>query len=294
MSYDDVSFVLDVLAKNHFSVAYFTGGETSLYPYLTQALRYAKKKGFLTSITTNGTMPKAILAQLHKILDCLSVSVDHYNGQVWDHAKSLPGVAKRAEETIRLAKGYGMNPYAVTFLNPQWSIDEVEKVVRYVNDELDVPFAFSYPFISRNNGTYSVGGKLNDDKDYLFNTKRQVLKVLEMKLKGAKVSTATGYLREILRAHDNLPLKYPCKAGRTILSIDCNLDVYPCYKKDKLFNLRDSQNLNLAPVDSSLCDNKECMINCFKEASEASRPTAFKASVEELVSNPMFYLGLIH
>jgi hypothetical protein len=72
------------------------------------------------------------------------------------------------------------------------------------------------------------------------------------------------------------------------------LDVYPCYKKDKLFNLRDSQNLNLAPVDSSLCDNKECMINCFKEASEASRPTAFKASVEELVSNPMFYLGLIH
>jgi hypothetical protein len=115
-----------------------------------------------------------------------------------------------------------------------------------------------------------------------------------MKLKGYKVATTTGYLREVIRAHDRLPLKYPCKAGRTILTIDCRLNVFPCYKKEKIFNLKNNQNLNLQAVDSSKCDNKNCMINCFKEASEASKENGFKAYIEELFSNPKFYLDLIH
>jgi MoaA/NifB/PqqE/SkfB family radical SAM enzyme len=294
MSYSDVCLALDVLEKNKFSVAYFTGGEIGLYPNLVDAMRYAKNKGFVTSITTNGSISKDTLAQLSRNLDVLSVSVDHYNEKTWDNMKHLPGIATKAKETIRTAKSFGINLYAVTFLNPAWSPDEIEKVVHYVNDDLEIPFALSYPFISANNGTYVVGGKLSEASDsYLVNIKRLVSKVLELKTQGSKIVTTTSYLKEVLRAHDSMPLKYPCKAGRTILTIDCRLDVFPCYKKNKLFNLKDCQNLNLQSVDSSMCDNKTCMINCFKEASENSRELVLRSSVEEFFSNPKFYVNML-
>jgi MoaA/NifB/PqqE/SkfB family radical SAM enzyme len=295
MSYRDICLALDVLEKNNFSVAYLTGGETGLYPNLVEALQYAKDKGFVTSITTNGSISKETLAQLTRSLDALSVSVDHYDGEVWDRLKHCPGISKRAQETIKTAKSCGINVYAVTFLNPAWTTEDVEKVVRYVNDDLEIPFALSYPFISDNNGSYVVGGKLSQSHgNYLSNMKNLVSKVLEMKTKGAMIATTTCYLKEVIRAHDSLPLKYPCKAGRTILTIDCQLNVFPCYKKEKLFNLRDCQNLNLQPVNSSGCDNKSCMINCFKEASENSRELGLKGSVEEFLSNPKFYVKMLH
>lgn len=290
MKYDHLKFAIDVLAKNFFSVAYFTGGETGLYPHLAEAVEYANKKGLLTSITTNGTIPKGTLAKMARTLDALSVSVDHYNEQLWDEAKHVPGISKKAKEIIKLAKNYGIKLYGITFLNPAWSSLDVEKIIRYVNDELGIPFALSYPYISSNDGTFVVGGDLRDSNFKAQNNLRSMAaKILQMKLRGSNIATTSCYLREVLRAHDGLPMKYPCRAGRTIIAFDCNLNVFPCYKKDKLFNLFERQDLGSAYSDRSLCDNKYCMIGCFKEASEASRETIFKAIKEELFSNPRFY-----
>lgn len=294
MPLDDVLFVIDVLAKNHFSIAYFTGGETGLYPYLVEAIRYAKHKGLITSITTNGTIPKETLPQLTKNLDVLSVSVDHYDGHQWDQIKHVPGISKTAVETIQLGKTCGLKVYGITFLNPVWTPVEVAKIVHYVNDDLGVPFAFSYPYISSNEGTFTVGGNLRmSANDFYNNIRCNVAKILELKLAGSQIANTTGYLRDVLRAHDNLPMKYPCKAGRVILTVDCNLNVFPCYKKGRLANLRENQKIDFPAVDSSTCDNKFCMINCFKEASEASRETVFSWVKEELSSNPEFFWSLI-
>ena len=120
-----------------------------------------------------------------------------------------------------------------------------------------------------------------------------VATVLQMKSRGSDVVTASCYLRDVLRAHDGLPMRYPCKAGKTIITIDCNLNVFPCYKREKLFNLRERQDLNSVVPDNSLCDNIHCLINCFKEASLASKETSLRAVKEELVSNPKFYLKMI-
>jgi MoaA/NifB/PqqE/SkfB family radical SAM enzyme len=293
MPYDDVMFVIDALARNNFSIAYFTGGETGLYPHLVDAIKRAKEKGLVTSITTNGTIPKDSVMQLRNSLDALSVSVDHYDEQLWDEAKHVPGISRQAKETIEIAKTCGLKTYAVTFLNPAWTIDEVYRMVHYVNDTLGIPFAFSYPYISSNEGTFTVGGKLRVN-DFYSNIRSNVAKVLEMKMTGSQVANTTGYLRDVLRAHDNLPPKYPCKAGRVILTVDCNLNIFPCYKKSKLVNLRDNQNMNFQATANSTCDNKYCMINCFKEASCASRETVFQTLKEEMFSNPKFLLNFLH
>jgi len=294
MKLEDMKFAIDILAKNSFSVIYFTGGETGLYPHLAEAVEYAKKKGMITSITTNGTIPEAELKRLSKNLDVLSVSVDHYDESLWENAKGVRGISKKAKETIRIAKACGMKLYGITFLNPVWAVKEVEQVVRYVNEELGISFALSYPYTSSNDGTFVVDGNLpSSQSETQRNVRNMVAKVLQMKSRGSDVATASCYLRDVLKAHDGLPMRYPCKAGKTIITIDCNLNVFPCYKRERLFNLKERQDLNSVVPDNSLCDNIHCLINCFKEASLASKETFLRAVKEELVYNPKFYLKLI-
>jgi MoaA/NifB/PqqE/SkfB family radical SAM enzyme len=294
MPFTDLKFVIDAIARNGFSVLYLTGGETSLYPDLAEAVKYAKTKNLVTSLTSYGSMSRSLLKQLRGNLDALSISVDNPDASRWDQAKHLPGISKQAKETIRLAKAYGMKVYAITFLNPSWTVDDVERVVHFVNDDLGVSFALSYPYISTNDGTFIVGGELRGS--YLEKQNRvkaMVRKILDMKRKGADVATVSGYMEDVLRSHNGQPMRCPCCAGSSILTIDCNLDVYPCYRRQKLFNLRDRQDLRLPPLDNSMCDTKDCLINCFKESSHASRGVAFTSALDEFLSNPKFYLNLV-
>jgi MoaA/NifB/PqqE/SkfB family radical SAM enzyme len=294
MKLEDLTFAIDVLARNGYAVAYFTGGETALYPQLVEAVEYARKRGMITSVTTNGSIPETTLRRLSGSLDVLSVSVDHYDEAIWDKAKSVPGISKEAKETIRKAKAYGMKLYGITFLNPAWTPKDVENVVRYVDEELGVSFGLSYPYISSSDSTFVVGGNLpNCLLKRQHKVRDMVAKILQMKLSGSRVSTASCYMRDVLRVHEGVPPRYPCKAGTTIISIDCDLNVYPCYKRQRLFNLRECQDLNIRALDTSKCDNTGCLINCFKEASLASRETIFRVVKEEFFSNPKFYFNLL-
>ena len=233
MKLEDVIFAVDVLAKNGFSVIYFTGGETGLYPHLAEALSYAKKKGLITSITTNGTISEDNLIKLRKNLDILSVSVDNYDERLWEDVKHVAGISKKAKETIRIAKKCGMKIYAITFLNPTWTVADIERIVHYVNEELGVSFALSYPYSSSNDGTFDVGGNLRGSQyQTQRNLRDMVAKVLEMKLHGFDVATVSCYLRDVVRAHDGLPMRYPCNAGKSVIAVDCHLNVFPCYKKN--------------------------------------------------------------
>ncbi len=290
----DVKFAIDVLAKNGFSILYVTGGETGLYPHLGEAVEYAKGKGLITSLTTNGTMSRSLLRRLSHSLDFLSVSVDHCDQGKWDNAKHVVGISKQARETIAAAKVLGMKVYAITFLNPAWRAEDVERIVRYVNEDLGVSFAMSYPYISTNERTFVVGGELRSTPvEKQRRVRDMAAKVLELKEKGADVATVSGYMRDVLRAHEGLPMRYPCNAGASVFTVDCNLDVYPCYKRHKLFNLRDRQDLNLPNPDTSSCDDKNCLVNCFKEASLASKHAVVKAFAEEILCNPKFYMKII-
>ncbi|MCW4000383.1 MAG: radical SAM protein [Candidatus Bathyarchaeota archaeon] len=295
MPIEELKFTIDVLSRNNFSVVYFTGGETSLYPHIVDACIYGKQKGMVTSLTTNGTISSQTIRQLRGSLDVLSISVDHYNEEIWDQTKHVAGISRKAKDAIKTAKEAGLKTYAITFLNPNWSVDNVEKTLHYINDELGVSFALSYPYSASNGGTYRVDSKLSNlgNQDAAANLRGMVAKILELKLQGADVATVTGYMRDVLRAHDGIPMKYPCNAGKSSFVIDCNLNVFPCYRRPKLFNLKECQTLAPLDFDSSVCDNRFCLINCFKEGSMASRQTCLRAVKEELFSNPKFYLKLL-
>ncbi len=62
----------------------FTGGEPLLHPDLPQFLHWAKRLGFITSVTTNGLLLKERSADLAGLIDLPHISIDADNAQLHD------------------------------------------------------------------------------------------------------------------------------------------------------------------------------------------------------------------
>jgi len=291
ISFEDLKYTADILAENRFCVMYFTGGEPSLYPHLVEAVKYAKSKGMITSLTSNGSITRAQLRDLRDDLDVLSISVDHYDGAEWDKTKRVKGISNKALEAIEAAKDYGINVSGLTFINPTWDVETLEKTIKYVDKTLDVSFACCYPCVSANNSTFVVGKRLTLEAQQ-SNLKVLFGKMLQMKREGYNIAEFSEYLKDVQMAHANLPMKHPCKAGRLIILIDCNLDVFPCFKRGKLFNLRDPKNRALT-FGACPLDDKNCLTGCFKEPSIASKWEFLDTAVNEFLQNPAFYFKII-
>lgn len=296
MSREDAKIAIDFLVKNGYQIIYFTGGEATLWRHLVGTVDYAKEVGLVTSLTTNGTISSKVLERLNDSLDVISVSVDHYDPKTWDMLKHVDGISEKAVKTIQRVKELGMKGYSMTFLGPELTKKpgEIEKMVNYVNNDLGIAFGMCFPFISKEQDSFCVGGELHEylQKDSLY-IKKAVEKLLELKLSGSKIATPTPYMRDIIKAYDGKQMRYPCRAGSTVISIDYNLDVYPCFKKVAIFNIRKSPSYNLRNQGICRYDDKSCLINCFKEPSLLSRGKILSAATEEFFSNPSFYLSLL-
>ena len=231
--FEDLKFTIDLLAKNNFSVIYFTGGEPSLYPHLIDALKYVKSKNLLTSITSNGSITAKQLWEMRDYLDLLSVSVDHYDEGEWNKIKHVDDAASKAKNTIKVAQKYGINAVGLTFINPKWTTSDIENIIKYTNNELGASFAFCYPCISTNAATFIVGKSLSLQNQQLH-LKQLFGKIKDMKDQGYDITDLSEYLDDIQLAHNDLPMKHDCKAGKNVLLIDSNLDVFPCFKRAKM------------------------------------------------------------
>jgi MoaA/NifB/PqqE/SkfB family radical SAM enzyme len=288
--FEDLKLTIDLLAKNNFSVIYFTGGEPSLYPHLIEALKYVKSKNLLTSITSNGSITAKQLWELRNYLDLLSISVDHYNEEEWNKTKHVNDAACKAKKAIITAKQLGINVVGLTFINPDWTTNDIEKIVNYTNNELGASFAFCYPCISSNGATFVVGKELSLEKQQIH-LKQLFAKIKYLKDQGYDISDLSEYLDDVQLAHNDLPMKHNCKAGSNVLLIDSNLDVFPCFKRGKMFNLKTDR----FRLDYKNCpiDNKNCLTGCFKEPSMASGRQILGVLRSEFGKNIKLYLRFI-
>jgi MoaA/NifB/PqqE/SkfB family radical SAM enzyme len=265
--FEDLKLAIDKLAKNNFSVIYFTGGEPTLYPYILDALKYVKSKNLLTSITSNGTITPKQLWEMRGYLDLLSISVDHFDEEEWDKTKRMKNAAMKAKNAIKIAQKYGINVTGLTFINPHWTTTDVEKMVKFTNKELGTTFAFCYPYISDNEGTFTVGKDLTLEKQQR-NLQQLLAKIKSLKEQGYDITDLSEYLEDVQLAHKGLHMKHKCAAGRNVLVVDTNLNVFPCFKRGKMFNLKTDE-FKLITHDCPI-DDKNCLTTCFKEPSIVS------------------------
>ena len=82
-----------------------------------------------------------------------------------------------------------------------------------------------------------------------------------MKKKGFKILNSRSYIKDAIRWLMGKN-KYPCKAGKNIIFIDWDMNVYPCFEKQKICKLEE---LNKNFLHEFICN--ACSFQCFREPS---------------------------
>jgi len=253
--------LLQFLYDNKFMVVYFTGGEPTLHPDLVPLIEHANRLRLVTSMTTNGTSPLSTLAQLRDAgLDVLSVSIDHWDGEICERLRRHRGIQAKQEERLHYAKHIGLRVYALAYLNPQLCEDgAIQTFVEYTEHTLDAPVAFCFPTTSNEN-TYRLCGVGSDaDSSKVYRTIRSIL---ELKRDGHRILNPTVYLEDILRFLRGKPPAVHCRGGEDVVYVDWLGNTYPCFLRGKLFNALDDEAHFLHSVQCN-----DCVINCFREPS---------------------------
>jgi len=265
IGFDEANKILDFMANNGFLIAYFTGGEPSLHPNIIEIVKHADDLGMIASLTTNGTIHPETLKGLSKAgLRTLSVSVDSWNSEFCEKTRGFRGIQEGCKRTIALAKHLKMRTYTLTYLGPHIKSENIEKMVKYVNETLGVPFALCYP-ATTNVNTYLLGNYVSTPSPN--DLKGIAKRLLELKKSGYRIANTATYLEEIIRFHNKEPSKFPCKCGEYVFYIDWFGDVYPCFEKKKLFNVLEENRLkdNNLFLQDIRCN--KCMVDCFREPS---------------------------
>lgn len=250
---------LKFFAENEFLMVYFTGGEPTLHPDILEIVGFANKLGLFTVLSTNGTLSEDLLQGLRKAgLNVLTVSLDHWRPEICEKIRGVKGIMQQQEHALRYAKAIGLKVYALVYINPYLVHEGVEKMVKYVDSYLDVPIGFCYPTASDVN-TYELHGDFKEE-DLNRKLKRSILKLIQLKKLGYRIVNTITYLEDILRL--SAKPNFYCKGGENVFYVDWRGDVYPCFLKDKLFNLFEDEPRLLKDIE---CD--ECFTNCFREPS---------------------------
>jgi MoaA/NifB/PqqE/SkfB family radical SAM enzyme len=257
ISYRDCVKIIDFLLRNRFLIVYFTGGEPTLHPDLPELVKYAHDAGMITTLTTNGRVSERELRRLKENgLQSISVSLDHFKPSVCETIRGVKDIMKMQIQTIENAKKMELNPYALAYLSPQIIHDGVINLISYANGILKVPWGFCFPTEALNSFS------LRYEHQNIQELREAVQTILSVKLRSRGMIVNTySYITDALRFLDGRPTENRCRSGQDVLYIDWHGDAYPCFLKDKIFNVLNDEPVFL-PVD---CD--QCLTNCFREPS---------------------------
>lgn len=266
--------VLDFLSQNKFLIVYFTGGEPTLHPNVVDIVSYANQLGLVTAMTTNGTAPRDLIMRLKESgLFLLSVSLDHWEANFCEKIRGHKDIKTKQEKTINSCKEAGLRIYTLTFLNSH-IVRDVEKMVRYVNQQLGVPFGFCYP-VKTDDKIYPLGEDLSEEEISFASLRKSVETLLSLKRRGSAIANLGTCIEDIIRFHEKKPPNFYCKGGEDVIYIDWSGNVYPCFMKKKLFNVLNGEEPRF--LENVMCD--DCLTNCFREPSvlaQSSNPSLVK------------------
>lgn len=113
----EVMKLIDESKRLGVSQIYFVGGEPLLVSNLPEYIRYAKKKGLMTRLDTNGFLlnGKKVKELKEAGLDMIGVSIDSPFETIHDVLRGVNGIFKRAVEGVKYCKKYNIACYISTY-----------------------------------------------------------------------------------------------------------------------------------------------------------------------------------
>lgn len=240
----------------------FTGGEPLLFKNIIPTLKYAKKLGFYTSITTNGVLYGNFAEKLKGLVDQLQFSLDSMDENINNKRRGIESYQKTIE-SIRLAKKLNQKPY-ISVTVDEGNIDEIDKILDFCKKE-------------------KVGLFVNPVFSYFGNaslTNKEVIKRLESLAFKPYVYLNLSRLKFIKEGGNRID-KPLCKALTTTIVISPdNYFVIPCFHhqfkkikiKNNLAEIYQSEEIEKLRENVGKWDfSNNCMISCYFGTSLLSR-----------------------
>ena len=261
--------------KNKVLVVSFTGGEPLIHPNLIDFVREARELNMIPHVATNGSLcTEPRLEALYDAgLDWVGISLDSTDPKIHNKIRGHKDLFNKVTKGTKAASKVGLSANIDTLINTHnW--DKIEEVVRFSNEELDVPWAFCFPELSPNEEYYASSSK------YLSLTNDQLKKAMEdiltLKKSGHKIMNTTPYIKDCLN-HLNNRKTLPCRAGEKVYFISWSGGVHPCFHKPEDF--RDAGKwVSRRPN----CD--DCFLQCFREPSVAYNKRVVMTHLGELIT----------
>ena len=249
-----VSVGLDALERSGFRIIEFTGGEPTLFPGLMMLIKKSKERNFfvqtMTSEKTSNGFGKSGI-------DLINISVDSYDDKIASEHRKFPNINKRIKKSVELLARHDILLSSTTLLTKQ-NCGDIEKTVEFVNNGLGIAFSFCPPDFGSN---YQLGSQkaIMPSREELIEAFR---KILEMKRSGYKIMNTKAYMRDAISWLRDKKISYPCRAGKNIVYIDWDMNVYPCFIKGKICSLEALKKNSLSKIDCN-----QCCFQCFREPS---------------------------
>ncbi len=240
-----------------------TGGEPLLYPDLFSCLDRAQALGLRTLLVTNGALlTPARLEILGRLgAPTLIISIDAASPEVHDRHRGLPGLTSHIRDMLPLTRQTGIK--AVASVTISRLLDDLDALVRFVQDLGFTRLTFSYPLTSLNSSYLGFA------ENPLVNFSPQELdsffaRILELKKRSPiTILNPRLSLEDIRRQLRGLPSRFPCLAGFKYFFADWDLNLYRChFLSDILGSLEDID--RLTPIRDGCT---ACGVDCYRDPS---------------------------
>lgn len=252
LSFDEICKIFYILKQAGVNKIVISGGEPFLRNDFTDICKYAKENIQLEDlcVITNGTMPLELYKKAIPYIDELCISVDGYSeitGFIRDK-----GIMPKVIDTINELKS-DVKINLISTLHKK-NKNLMKNYVDFSN-KLGVTLSFSI---------FTVDNSTNQFDDYILNSQDLIDVANNLTDIDQSIEIMDFPSKDIC-----LSCKERCEAGRSLISIDANGDIYPCHmlheEKLKLGNiLRDNV---LEILNSNLNPFKELCVDNFEECS---------------------------
>ena len=143
LSYDEHCRLLDELADAGCLWLLYTGGEIFARHDFLDIYTYAKKKGFLITLFTNGTLVTERVADYLVKWRPFAIEITLYGNtkETYERLTGIPGSFEKCLRGIRLLRERGL-PLALKTVAVSTNVHEIRDMQRFAEEELGVTFKF--------------------------------------------------------------------------------------------------------------------------------------------------------
>ncbi len=226
--------LLEEIARvKEFRMLVLTGGEPLVRKDIFELMEYGKKLGFTFVIATNASLiTEEVAFKLKKSgVSGVAVSLDSVDNKTHNRIRGNNRAFELAMEGIKNAKKAGI-AIQINFTAMDYNLNQLEKTIEFVDKiGADIMLVYQLVPVGRGKGIVSASlGRENNKKlcEIIFNNQRKCRTIIEPVAMPQYWSCILGknggrHLRKIGES-----FFYGCTAGRDLVYIKANGDVWPC------------------------------------------------------------------